>query len=132
MSLVLDGSNGVTLPSSSSIIFGNSSSQAQAAGLGTNSQTWQNLTSSRALGTTYTNSTGYPIMVCVCAGTSGSGGNHYLNAYINSSLITYQVIYAAGNSTCELSIIVPNGATYSFDTTNSSATTTLSIWGELR
>lgn len=126
MSVSIDGTNGIT--------FNNSSTQAQSAGLGTSAtaQTWQVLTGSRALATTYTNSTGYPIMVCVSAGTSGSSGNHYLNAYINSTLIAFQVIFAAGNSTCQLSIIVPNGATYSFDVTNSSGTTNLSLWSELR
>ena len=118
MSMTLDGTNGIT--------FNNSSTQAQSSGLGTGStaQTWQNVTASRAGGTTYTNSTGYPIEVCVT-----SGGNNNFTFSINGTVIrTISGYGGAGGMAYSGSIIVPNGATY-LVTLNS---TSISTWFELR
>jgi len=87
-------------------------------------QTWQDVTGSRAVGTTYTNSTGKPIMVS----TVGT----VLALYTTGSLIvngltldTYQAFVANANGT--VCGIIPNGATYS--TTGFVA---MSSWKELR
>jgi hypothetical protein len=94
----------------------------QALGVG---QTWQNVTGSRALGTTYTNSTGRPISVNIVASRSNAAGT--------------LGITVAGVSTGDLAIaqavqgfvsaIVPNGATYLI---SGSTLTTIEAWVELR
>ena len=98
------------------------------AGMGVN-QSWQTATTiSRAIGTTYTNSTGKPITVAI--------------VYTNSTPVTVQglninsgtLIYASGCNLIDgvsgFSIIVPNGSTYA--TTTNGGTMTLVSWAELR
>lgn len=76
-------------------------------------QTWTDVTASRAFDTTYTNSTGKPIMVSVWGNsTSASGGvlEFLINgvkiseqgANYNSSIVTHP----------STTIIIPNGSTY--------------------
>ncbi len=119
MAVTINGTNGIT--------FNNSSTQAQSAGLGSSAtaQTWQNVGGSRVNNTTYTNSTGYPIMVSV----SQNGGQN-----------TNWTATVAGNAIAGASIgnnisfghngmfIVPNGATYSVNFVGAS----ISVWWELR
>ena len=126
MSVAIDGTNGIT--------FNNSSTQAQSAGLGTSAtaQTWQNMTGSRALGTAYTNSTGYPIMISVSA--SGSGGyiNAILTGYVGGVAIQTNGSNsgtAGGTAYPSVSFIVPNGLTYQV---NNAGGASLSTWLELR
>lgn len=89
-------------------------------------QTWQNVTGSRALGTTYTNSTGRPITVVIRVLST--------TTYSNSSLTVAGVAVPGsytsitGGST-EISAVVPAGATYVQVNTYSS---TLDTWCELR
>jgi hypothetical protein len=68
-------------------------------------QTWQDVTASRASETTYTNSTGKPIMVNVMETTNS---NSYL--YVDGVLVA-QAVGTGSDST--MSAIVPNGSTYS-------------------
>jgi hypothetical protein len=72
---------------------------ANAIGVG---QTWQNMASSRANGTTYTNSTGKPIMIGLTVQGTGT--------------ITVNGVVAAAsginNATNYLGTIVPNGSSY--------------------
>ena len=97
-------------------------------------QTWQNMTSSRAINTTYTNTTGKAILVQICA-YSGVGNNRATltvgglvvsgfkdNDYYTASTVTPHPV--------TLSAIVPNGTTYSLGNTNSG--TTIDTWAELR
>ena len=116
MAVTINGTNGIT--------FNNSSTQAQSAGLGTSAtaQTWQNVTASRALGTTYTNSTGYPIMVFILSG--GGGGTATLSVNING--VNYFQAYASPYAVATLTFIVPNGATYVATGGNGG------LWSELR
>ena len=123
MSLVLDGTNGLT--------FNNSSTQT-VGGISSASQTWQDVTASRLLANTYTNSTGYPIMVsitCANAGSSGVTGFSLVVAGVTiaSNFIIQQT--GAGNYYTNLSAIVPNGATYN---ATGGISITLSKWTELR
>ncbi len=73
-------------------------------------QTWQDVTSSRANSTTYTNSTGKPIMVHIMMGTTANT--------TNSSLTVGGIVVSRfsqdDNFTqrSTLSAIVPNGTTY--------------------
>lgn len=106
---------------------------AAAAGGGVGiSQTWQNMTASRALATTYTNSTGVPIAVEVTLMSVTSGQLSITPTVDGVSL--GQTIYPAGASGFAFSraFIVPPGSTYSIGTDSSSATPSLSRWVELR
>lgn len=85
-------------------------------------QTWQDLIASRALGVTYTNSTGKPIEVHV-ATTSAS--NQDAMFYINGVYMARAM--SSGSAIASHYMVVPNGATYSV-----AATATLSKWSELR
>ena len=113
MSVSINGTSGIT--------FNNASTQ-DVGGVGTGSQAWSVVTGSRVLGTTYTNSTGKPIMVFVY--TSGGGGSGSLTVTINgtSTLSAYYSSYALAG----ISFIVTNGSTYS------ASGGTLSQWSELR
>ena len=84
-------------------------------------QTWQDVSGSRALGTTYANSTGKPILVNVtCSSAVSTAMNHYLNGIIiqttsiNSTTNGYAIL------------IVPNGSTYRIEGG------ILAKWSELR
>lgn len=89
-------------------------------------QSWQNVSSNRTTGATYTNSTGRPIMVNVeynQAGTNQASGN----LYIGGALVARGgQAGAAGGQT--LSGIVPAGSTYHLTT----GTNGFYFWMELR
>ena len=78
-------------------------------------QTWQNVTASRVLGTTYTNSTGKPIMVVIYG-----GGASTFN--INGTMM-----FTTPSGSVYLSVIVPNESTYMLSTGGS-----FTRWVELR
>jgi hypothetical protein len=121
----------VTAPSTIQGVGGQAMTAMSSLGYG---QTWQNVASSRAVGTTYTNTTGKPIQVQV---TSNSGvGNNVArltidgiivsafkdNDYYTASLVTPHNVTNMG--------IVPPSSTYSI--TNSNSGTTIQYWAELR
>lgn len=114
------GTNTVTVPASTGTI----ALTSDVFGIG---QTWQNVTSSRAVGTTYTNSTGKPITVCITY--TMSAGNSVQGLTIDGT-----VVYAGAAQTLGLpssfTLIVPNGSTYV--TVSNSGTITLVTWAELR
>lgn len=98
-----------------------------ASAVGVN-QTWQNVAGSRAIGTTYTNTTGRPIVVKVSYGlVSGNGlkltvgGVDVAFMSGNSATVIYQTIEAE----------VPSGATYVLSYFVGSSSTAQS-WAELR
>ena len=93
---------------------------SQALGVG---QTWQNVTSSRSIGSTYTNNTGKPIQVNV----SWEQANQN-----ESTLFVGSVPVARGRQNLvgggsTLSAIVPSGSTYRVVSGNS-----ITVWAELR
>lgn len=92
-------------------------------------QTWQNVTGSRALATTYTNTTGRPIVISI-GNTSAAGGNNYWSISVNGSVWGYTSASVAAASPLVGNFIVPVGASYAV--TNASGTTTLGFWNELR
>ena len=113
MSVTINGTSGLT--------FNNGSAQL-VAGAGANAQTWQDVTASRVSGTTYTNSTGYPIQVQMNIQSTSSST---LVAVVGG--VTIYTTGAVGN-TQSVNFIVPNGATYSITWTNRST----GVWAELR
>ena len=89
-------------------------------------QTWQNVTASRVLGTTYTNSTGKPIMVaCRLQGTVATSLITLTIGGVDAVNSTSSAPYAPIN--CVVGI-VPNNTTYSI----ASANQIFPIWTELR
>jgi len=121
-----------TLVTANTLNFYNGSSQIYAAGLGSGNQTWQNVTSSRVSGTTYTNSTGYPIVVSAFdIATVNISGYGSVTGTVNGVTLSFMKVDHAtatdNNGTCVL--IVPPGATYSVTWSGAYGTT---YWYELR
>lgn len=83
-------------------------------------QTWQNVTGSRAVNTTYYNTTGRPILVVITA-TVGANVNILVNAVTVAST-------NAGSTRSSYTFIVPPGNTYIWN----SASGTIDNWAELR
>ena len=98
-------------------------------GLGLGGETWHNVTSSRALSTTYTNNNSYPIMVSV--NCSGNGVVTVTSTLIISEVtVSSNSVFVGGgvgeSVVANASGIVPAGATYS-----ATGSTGLSSWVEL-
>jgi len=101
-------------------------SNAFNAGIGVN-QTWQTFTTTtRALGTTYTNSTGKSIMMLL-----GYGRSSNLTIVIGGVTVATLNHDSNNNSAAYASFIVPNGATYSSSGSYSADSGAL-YWSELR
>ncbi|EPY9203186.1 hypothetical protein ACXHVK_002771 [Morganella morganii] len=83
-------------------------------------QSWNNMTSSRSVGVTYTNDTGKPIQLCVYYGITGVGD-------WGASLIVNGI--ETGGSNGGFNCIIPAGTAYRLDV---SGTARLSRWLELR
>jgi hypothetical protein len=96
-------------------------------------QTWQDLTASRVLGTTYTNSTGKPIFVSVdCFWNIQNGIGAYL--YVDSVRVGHIQGGGGGGGTSPcygtICAIVPDGSSYYV--TSAFGTTNIQYWAELR
>jgi hypothetical protein len=145
---VANGGTGATTLAANNVLLGNGTSALQAVAPSTSGnvltsngttwtsavnqaigvdQTWQNVSGSRVSGTTYTNSTGKPIMIAV-SGIS-SGASAVIIGFVNGV-----DIIAGGTSTggsayvAGFSLIIPNGATYAVTFGNCSP----AYWSELR
>ncbi len=94
-------------------------------------QTWQNVTSSRSSGTSYTNSTGKPILVNAFSNRTDSG--FQLTAVCDGVTVGYQGGGGGGDArrTGFVSFIVPNGSSYSVTYSGGADGSTLQ-WAELR
>lgn len=101
---------------------------ANALGWG---QTWQDVKSSRALSTTYTNSTGRPIFVSVTV----VWGNASATLTLTVDGIVVQK-FANNPDSSDLSMavsaVVPNGSTYSVAQTSNVTAGVIEYWAELR
>lgn len=91
-------------------------------------QAWADVTASRALATTYTNSTGKPIAVNAFLQSNASNASPALT--INGSLILYGSSQQNATYASAVFGIIPNGATYAINV--SAGTGTLIKWSELR
>jgi hypothetical protein len=118
------GTSGNVLTSTGS---GWASSAPSGIGIG---QTWQNMTSSRASGTSYTNSTGKPIMVNVYNDQPDNGFS--IRATCGGIVVGNASGAAGGDSTRAgmVSFIVPDGTSYSV--TYSVGIYSSIVWAELR
>ena len=120
--------SGVSLAFGSNHIYGDGTNiYTSSAGLGIN-QSWYDLTSSRALATTYTNNSGSPIQIMVSLSDT-VGFNPSMSVVVNGVNIC-NLAYDQGGAfgTAIAQCVIPNGATYSVTATNG----TLSKWSELR
>ena len=113
-SLTINTLNGVDISASPV------TTESQVIGVG---QTWQDVTASRVLGTTYTNSTGKPILVAILATNSVP----YNITLTISGLAIPQAGYGSGGGYTGATFLVPNGAAYVL-----SGVTTINKWIELR
>jgi hypothetical protein len=111
------GSNTITMPASTGTV----ALTSNVIGVG---QTWQNVTSSRALGTTYTNSTGKPIQVSMNFASTSSTSYAYTVAVDGVTIVSMTTNYVCPN----FNFIVPDGKTYVVSATGNS----LGYWAELR
>lgn len=89
-------------------------------------QTWQNMTSSRAAGTTYTNSTGKPIMVAISA--SGAQSQSVTLVVGGVNVCTTGVLGSNVGWYGNVTGIVPSGSTYSLSASGGY----IQYWSELR
>jgi len=91
-------------------------------------QTWQDVKSSRSSGTTYTNSTGKPIMVATSS--TNVNGSSYMASYCDGVLLSEAkgATPTSTPSSTGFSFIVPAGSTYSV----SFSGTGINTWVELR
>lgn len=147
---VANGGTGATTFTSAALLRGNGASAISTASasdivtaiggtavaLSTNStnaigygQTWQDVKASRATGTTYTNSTGRAIAVCI-TGSSSSNTGFYLT--VDSVVVAWSGWYGLAGGTVNGAVfgIVPSGSTYSVTGWVSGSTN--ATWAELR
>lgn len=100
--------------------------KSEADSIGVN-QTWQDMTASRALGTTYTNSSGKPIMISFTSANS-SGQSVAPYATVDGYSFNISVIIASATSQSFVgTFIVPTGSTYSITSQKA-----ITKWSELR
>jgi hypothetical protein len=90
-------------------------------------QTWQDVNGSRASNTTYTNSTGRPILVQVWVGQNGANANASLTVNGVTNVSYWGATTSVGLQGI-LSAVIPAGGTYSVQ----GATYLINGWKELR
>ena len=91
-------------------------------------QTWQAVTGSRVSGTTYYNTTGKPIMVCVSTDSSTSNGQSLTLVIAGVTVINAYFALSTNQSILNCTGIIPPGASYSA----TAASTSIGNWTELR
>lgn len=143
MAVTINGSTGITTPAETATtgtftdnltLGGNQVLTTVNGGLGYG-QTWTNFTipSGRTFNTTYTNSTGKPILVHIMFQGDFNNGTFYsINASVNGVNLQFGAGAYTGSNLAGIgnaSFIVPNGNTYQLTTPNSSI---LRQWVELR
>lgn len=116
------GQSGGTLTISPSTQSNQAVNQGQTFGV---AQTLTNVTGSRSAGTTYTNSTGKPIVVYAYGVTTAANGYISLTIGGNPQALTPQALSSSGVG---VSGVIPAGATYQINT----GSATLNTWFELR
>ena len=117
------GTNTITLPATT----GTAALTSDVIGVG---QTWTNVTASRAVGTTYTNSTGKPIQVNICVSSTTASASAILT--INGTIALQGTPYPSANSPLYVTAIVPNGATYAASVSTGTGSLVSNGWFELR
>jgi hypothetical protein len=146
---VASGGTGTTSLTANNVLLGNGTSSVQVVAPSTSgnlltsngttwtssgpntlgySQTWQDVTASRASGVTYTNSTGKPIQVNVAGDCSSGSAILYLT--VSGVLISGGQVTNIANQIAQVGAIIPPSATYILSV--STGTVTPTNWSELR
>lgn len=115
---VVQGTGGQALAAMSSIGYG---------------QTLQNVTGSRALGTTYYNTTGKPIVIHVEVGSISTNASSLLVNINGGGAVAFAMGNPGGSVTstfCNGVTVIPPGASYAVTATGTGAN--LQLWSELR
>ena len=108
------------------ITFSNGQTQSSSA-IGDDGQSWQDVSASRAIGTTYTNSTGRPIEIFIARTNASQFTQFYLTINGGSAINVWRNPMPTGTGGFyAFSAVIPNGSTYSV--TGGS----ISRWYELR
>jgi hypothetical protein len=96
-------------------------------------QTWQNMTSSRSLGNSFTNTTSRPMVAKVTVDCVGAA-YMAVEEYINGVVIATDVVYTstAGNYYTISNLIIPPGAVYSVSASVNTGSLAPYSWWELR
>lgn len=140
MSSIIDGilgllqPAGVPLPVAQGGTGASTAATAMAAlggSVGVN-QSWTDLTGTRTLGATNTNSTGKPIFVSIALSCPTVATNYTLAGTVGAVQVAFAGHFhsaAGGNHYIFISFIVPNGATYSATAVGAGAV--LAQWSEL-
>jgi hypothetical protein len=133
------GSNAITIDASQNVTVANAISVAgnatitgtiTATNLFGQGQTWQNVTASRALSTTYTNSTGRPIFVSYSTNPGNASNTPIIT--INGSISVRGTLgVATGTGAIYVSAMIPSGDTYAI-THLAGGTIGTANWNELR
>jgi uncharacterized protein YaiE (UPF0345 family) len=128
MATVIDGNTGVSKVQDGVVGAAALATLTTPIGVG---QTWTDVLVSRAAGTTYTNSTGRPIMVSVVAGAATYS---YCSGFVDDVEITEQQSRDSATSTSKAGVIfiVPAGSTYKVTVNVNGSTTDVDAWFELR
>ena len=123
------GTGVVVIQSQSEIVYGDGANitLSNAIGIG---QTWQSLTGSRAVNTTYTNSTGKPIVAAAAMTTTATSATAemLINGTVAVTGSSNPNTSAPASSIC---VVIPPGATYLARMTGG-GTASLVNWSELR
>lgn len=130
MTMKIKGTEGIEFP--------DATVQASAAftKAQTNSRTWQDLTSSRAIASTYTNNTGRPIEVSIMVqGPNGAAGAGGIEGYCQGQKVAdFSTTASNGTSwnglAATMNFTVPDGAAYQL--LNRLVPNVLVGWKELR
>jgi hypothetical protein len=88
-------------------------------------QTWQNMIASRAAGTTYTNTTGRPIQIVVCA-TTATQFTIFEMDISGLSMLFGRAAFSGSSDFSTITLTIPNDATYRL------VTGSINNWLELR
>lgn len=120
------GTTALTIDASQNATFAGTVTATNLFGVG---QTWTNVTASRAIGTTYTNSTGKAIAVSVYKGSGTVANSFWLISVGGVSIGSSTQVYSA-SAAQQAFFIVPSETTYVL--TNGSGATVPAIWAELR
>ena len=148
---VADGGTGASTLSANAVLLGNGTSALQTVAPSTSGnvltsngttwtsaaatsigvgQTWQSVTGSRALNTTYTNSTGRPIMVSMTVARTADFANATLSVGGVAACVAGAGSVQNGFTLhSNFSAIIPNSTTYVVTTSGS---VSLTSWAELR
>jgi hypothetical protein len=98
-------------------------------GLGA-AQSWQDMSASRAINTTYTNTTGRPIIVTASMTSTTASCNAMI--IINGVTTIYGSSVGATGQWMTISAVVPNGVTYRIAVSAGTGTIAANTWRELR